>query len=328
MIYEENDSRPIVSYINQAWADIRSFISNIWQVAAIGLAVIALSINAIVSSLTSDTPLDSLFIITILGFTSIFAALVAYTIGWFKEEIAERVNFLDMAENKLNKIRKTTDVVSGANVYGKTGPLKYLLYLFYVLFLIFALASMIGTAAIGVPLLIVLIPLIPSYLTNATVSAIISVILSFIATLLFSRRYRRIREVEKEAYEGYSHSEFEREILQRLNDLAKDYSTSLESHVVLRDVVSGGIRAEFDAILKVNNVQIPVEISSRRHIYSRLGSLFMQAAFLNSKYGVIIQRSIYYEERKYGNHLILIIRYDNDFNLIFKWLQKALKRGK
>lgn len=328
MTYEENDSRPIVSYINQAWADIRSFISNIWQVAAIGLTVIALSLSALISSLTSEIPLDSIFIIIILSFTSIFAALVAYTIGWFKEEIAERVNFLDMAENKLKKIRKPTEVVSGVSVYGKTGPLRYLLYLFYVLFLIFALVSMIWTAAIGAPLLIALIPLIPSYLTSEIVSVIIGVILSFITALLFSRRYRRIREVEKQAYVGYSYLEFEREILQRLNDVAKDHNANLESHVVHRDAVSGRIRVEFDAILKVNNVQIPVEITSARHIYQRLGSLFMQAAFLNSKHGVIIQRSIYYEERKYGNHSILIIRHDNDFNLIFKWLRKNLKSGK
>lgn len=322
----DSDSRPIIGYISEAWSDIRSFLSNIWQVATIGLTVIALSTNVVVTSLTSVPQLDFAFTSVILLLTSIFAFLVAYIIGWLKEEVASRVTFLEKAEIKLNVISEENEVISGAGVYGKTGPLSLLIPLFNILGLIFAVVSIVGFGWIGIPLLIALAPLIPPVLVIALMSAIAGFLLSYLSSKL-TRRIRRISKVERTAYESYSYSDFEREMIKKLKDAALVHNVDLEPNVRCMDKDSKRLVAEIDAILKLDKKEIPVEITNSKRIHDRRNALIRNAVTLKSKYGVLIQRSIDYEIREYGDHSILIIGSDNDFDLIFKWLQESLKKG-
>lgn len=131
-ISESTDVRIPISQIQEAWGDIRGFSSNMWQVSAISLTALALLVNILVSSMTSDHALDSgvFWIVELLALS--FVLLSIYTIQWLRNSIDTRVEFIMEAEGVLERISGGSTIPSFEGVLGNEGGvLRGLLWLFY-----------------------------------------------------------------------------------------------------------------------------------------------------------------------------------------------------
>ncbi len=93
---DDTDPRIMIAQMNQAWSDARSYTGNIWQIAALCLTVIALSLNIADKSALVE-PLSVL----VLLFTSFLASGGVLTIQWLRYNITYRVVYIQEIEEKL-----------------------------------------------------------------------------------------------------------------------------------------------------------------------------------------------------------------------------------
>jgi hypothetical protein len=135
-----------IEFMDEAWADIRGYTSNMWQVAALCLTVVILSINVFVTTMGSETSLLSFAWIPVISFALCFVIITVYTIQWFRFATVQRVVFLLKVEDKLKKSAPDA-VVSLRDLYGVDwGPLRVVLLFFYALAVV--LLSMIEIALV------------------------------------------------------------------------------------------------------------------------------------------------------------------------------------
>ncbi|MGY5854939.1 MAG: hypothetical protein RTU92_15325, partial [Candidatus Thorarchaeota archaeon] len=117
--------------MDEAWADIRGYTSNMWQVAALCLTVVILSVNVFVTTLETEASLLSLAWIPVLTFALCFVIITVHTIQWFRYATVQRVIFLLKVEEKLKKSAPDS-LVSMRELYGVDwGPLRVVLLFFY-----------------------------------------------------------------------------------------------------------------------------------------------------------------------------------------------------
>jgi len=176
--------------MDEAWADIRGYTANMWQVAALCLTVVILSVNVFVTTLSAEASLLSYAWIPVLAFAFCFVIITIYTIQWFRLAIVQRVIFLLKVEEKLKKSAPDS-LVSLRELFGVDwGPLKPVLLFFYglalVLFSIIEVALTFLSWAIHLVFLILTI--------GAVVAAIVGVFLPL------RTQYKQIREKEDEAW--------------------------------------------------------------------------------------------------------------------------------
>ncbi|OLS24638.1 MAG: hypothetical protein ThorAB25_23160 [Candidatus Thorarchaeota archaeon AB_25] len=117
--------------MDEAWADIRGYTSNMWQVAALCLTVVILSVNVFVTTLGAEVSLLSFAWIPVLTFAFCFVVITVYTIQWFRYATVQRVIFLVKVEEKLKKSAPDS-LISLRELFGvEWGPLKPVLLFFY-----------------------------------------------------------------------------------------------------------------------------------------------------------------------------------------------------
>ena len=126
-----------IEFMDEAWADIRGYTSNMWQVAALCLTVVILSINVFVTTLSTEASLLSFAWIPVITFALCFVIITVYTIQWFRFATVQRVVFLLKVEDKLKKSAPDA-VVSLRDLYGVDwGPLRVVLIFLYGLSVVF-----------------------------------------------------------------------------------------------------------------------------------------------------------------------------------------------
>ncbi|TFG26035.1 hypothetical protein EU528_15090 [Candidatus Thorarchaeota archaeon] len=135
-----------IEFMDEAWADIRGYTANMWQVAALCLTVVILSVNVFVTTMSTEVTLFSFAWIPVLTFALCFVIITVYTIQWFRLATVQRVVFLLKVEEKLKKSAPDA-VVSLRELYGVDwGPLRVVLLFFYGLAVV--LLSMIEIALV------------------------------------------------------------------------------------------------------------------------------------------------------------------------------------
>jgi hypothetical protein len=154
---EDNDPRIILGFIQQAWSDIRTYISSIWQVAGISLGLVVLTINIAVTSFDTIIPNWSLPLVLLL--TSVFLFLGLYTFYWMRENINNRMMRIKDLTEKLTEI-KGIRLVPQQNMMGKSyTPLDFIFHTFIILLCI----SVIFTGIYSFePISQLLLPYVPS----------------------------------------------------------------------------------------------------------------------------------------------------------------------
>lgn len=131
MMGQKENPLVTLEQMDEVWADIRGYTSNMWQVAALCLTVVTLSINVFVSSLGSELTLFSYAWIPVISFSFCFVIITIYTIQWFRLATVQRVVFLLKIEEKLKKSAPDS-LVPLRSLYGVDwGPLRVLLVFFY-----------------------------------------------------------------------------------------------------------------------------------------------------------------------------------------------------
>ncbi len=129
--------------MSQAWSDIQGYTSNMWQIAALCLTVVALSLNIFLSSIGSSTPPPSWTWQAVIILAFAFVIITIYTIQWLRSSIVRRVIYIMKTEETISGISSKRSVVGSADLFNVTeGPMKALLYFFYLL------ASVLGILAI------------------------------------------------------------------------------------------------------------------------------------------------------------------------------------
>lgn len=131
-----------VEQMSQAWDDIRGYTSSMWQVSALCLTIVTLSVNVFLTSMQIEFSLASIAWLPILIFAFCFVAITLYTIQYLRKATVKRVIFLLKVEEKLQESAPGSTVPL-RHIYGVDwGPLGVLLYFFYGLAI--ALLAMIG----------------------------------------------------------------------------------------------------------------------------------------------------------------------------------------
>lgn len=117
--------------MDEAWADIRGYTSNMWQVTALCLTVVILSVNVFVTTLDAGSSLLSFAWIPVLTFAFCFVIITVYTIQYFRQATVQRVIFLLKVEDKLKKSAPDS-MISLRELFGVDwGPLRPVLLFFY-----------------------------------------------------------------------------------------------------------------------------------------------------------------------------------------------------
>ncbi len=339
-----DDPRMTLGYITQAWTDIRSYTTNIWQVAAVGMAVLVLTLNVVVSSATSGTPLPSWIILGLGAFALVFLSLTSYSIAWFRRSIAERVKFISKVEERLIEIKGTRLVVSGENLFSVSqGPLKFLLFIFYLLVLVVGGIVVFEGTMLAIPFLspVTIDPLI---IFNASILLDLCVVIVVIIILL--RGYREVRategqatiQTEKVASEQKKvlkrGVELERKMYEKLQNFADKYGYKVETQKAILNGFSP-YQYEVDAILNVDpqgELVIPFEAKLKFSRYA-VDKVRMCMVDLNSKLGVIVTQGEGIIDEGIDSSLIRnrfggvgVIGIDADFEVIQMWIQKIQKK--
>ncbi len=135
-----DDVRVPLGEMSQAWSDIQSYTSNMWQLSALCITVIALSINVFAGSIISDNPPPFWIWQLVFLFALSFVLITIYTIQWLRSSIAARVVYIMKTEEVMAKMSSEQSVVKTADMFNVTeGPLKALLYFFYCLAVIISM---------------------------------------------------------------------------------------------------------------------------------------------------------------------------------------------
>jgi hypothetical protein len=196
---KDDDPRMTLGYITQAWTDIRAYTANIWQVAAVGMAVLVLTLNVVVSSTTSGTPLPSWIALGLGAFALVVLGLTSYSIEWFRRSIADRVKFISKVEKRLIEIKGARLVVSGKDLFSVSqGPLKFLLFIFYILVLVVGGIVVFESTKQAIPLLT---PVTTDTLMIFNISLVLSLYFEIVAIVLFQIGYGEVRATEAQAKE-------------------------------------------------------------------------------------------------------------------------------
>jgi hypothetical protein len=118
----DTDPRILIAQMNQAWSDARSYTGYIWQIAALCLTVIALSLNVAYAS-ASIEPL----LILLLLFTSLLASGGVFAIQWLRYNITYRVAYIQEIEEKLVEVQDEYKTTPSSHLFGfEKGPLAFL----------------------------------------------------------------------------------------------------------------------------------------------------------------------------------------------------------
>ncbi|TFG05692.1 hypothetical protein EU538_11245 [Candidatus Thorarchaeota archaeon] len=325
----DDDPRVILGYINQAWTDIRSFISDIWQVSAIGLAVIALCVSTVISNLTSENVLPVGLVIGILVFACFSALLAAYTIEWLRKSIAERIEYISSTELMFHHFMKAEQVPSANGVFGmKQEPLKWLLILFYFSSIVIGGTAITWTAVIVSPFFFAWLQSI-TFPSIGLLVDIISIFVLLSATLswmlkAFAQRKRVLDEVESEAATSFNWREFEIEVQHELSELSKKHGFQVEHNVVIRDDEDRIVTA-IDSLIQIDEEMIPVEIKMGRHV--RVSGVLSTMAVLGARYGIVVGQNVDDEVRNYGRLSVFFFKYGSNFNRVYSWIETEMERG-
>ncbi len=110
---EDTDPRITIAQMNQAWSDIRGYTSTIWQIAALCLTVIALTLNVVYTS----TLVEELLFLMLL-FTSFFAVGGVFAIQSLRYNIAYRIGYIQEVEEKLTEIQEEYKVTPSLYLFG------------------------------------------------------------------------------------------------------------------------------------------------------------------------------------------------------------------
>jgi hypothetical protein len=150
----DTDPRIMIAQMNQAWSDARSYTGNIWQVAALCLTAIALSLNF----MNSSTFVDSLLVL-ILIISSFLAAVGVFAIQWLRFHITYRIVYIQIIEGKLAELQDKYKVTPSLYLFGlEKGPLALLFYILImateVLFCYFVYTSYWFFIGLGMGLII------------------------------------------------------------------------------------------------------------------------------------------------------------------------------
>jgi hypothetical protein len=340
---KDDDPRMTLGYITQAWTDIRAYTTNIWQVAAVGLTVVILVLNVVVSSTTSEGALPSWLIWGLGAFALVFLSLTSYSIAWFRRSIADRVKFISTVEERLIEIKGTRLVVSGEDLFSVSqGPLKFLLFIFYLLVLVVGSFVVFDGTMQAIPVLSP-VTIDPSMIFD--MSLVLSLYFGAVAMALFQIGYGEVRateaqatiqaekvvSVQKRIFE--SGIEFERKVCEKLQSFANKYGHK----VVTQKAISsrfGTRRYRVDAALNVDSqgkLVIPFEAKLRfsKHALDQVRDYMLS---LNSKLGVIVTQGEGINEEWIGTSEIRsefgsvgVIGLDADFEVIQTWIQKIQK---
>lgn len=128
--------------MNQAWDNICSYTSSMWQVSALCLTIVTLSVNVFLTSMQIEFSLASIAWLPILIFAFCFVAITLYTIQYLRKATVKRVIFLLKVEEKLQESAPESTVPL-RHIYGfDWGSPGELLYFFYGLAI--ALLAIIG----------------------------------------------------------------------------------------------------------------------------------------------------------------------------------------
>lgn len=185
--------------MDEAWADIRGYTSNMWQVAALCLTVVILSVNVFATTTGTQDILYAFAWIPVLTFAFCFVIITVYTIQWFRYATVQRVIFLLKVEEKLKKAAPDS-LVSLRELYGvEWGPLKVLLLFFYGLGLVLFSIIEVALAFLGFVFNILFLLIFFAGL----------VAVAFGVYLPLYRQYTRIRRKEDEAWTLSDVTEFD-----------------------------------------------------------------------------------------------------------------------
>ncbi len=215
----DTDPRIMIAQMNQAWSDARSYTGNIWQIAALCLTGVALSLNVAYSS-TLVEPL----LVLILLFTSLLASGGVFGIQWLRYSITYRVVYIQEIEEKLAELQEEYKITPSLHLFGlEKGPLAFLFGILVVttetLFLSLVYASYLLFISLNIEL---------------SVSIVFTIIIFVISVLPFTwyvvQKRSNLRSREKELAKEWK-SKFLEILWEVINKLR------LEGHVI--EVVYG-----------------------------------------------------------------------------------------
>lgn len=340
---KDDDPRMTLGYITQAWTDIRAYTTNIWQVAAVGMAVVVLTLNAVVSSTTSGAPLPSWIILGLGAFALVFLGLTSYSIAWFRRSIADRVKFISKVEERLIEIKGTRLVVSGKDLFGVSqGPLKFLLFIFYFLILVIGGIVVFESAMQAIPFLSP-VTIDPSIVIYASLSLILC--FEIVTLVLFQRGHGEVRATEAQAEDQVAKvvseqekimeraSELESKMYKKLQSFANKYGYEVSTQITFSTGFES-YRYRADAILHVDpqgGLTIPFE-AKLIFSWSAVDQVRMYMIALKSKFGVIVTEGESIREDWIGTSdmkdvfgSVGVIGIDADFEVLQAWIKKIQK---
>jgi hypothetical protein len=203
----------MLAQMNQAWSDARSYTGNIWQIAALCLTVIALTLNIAYSSESSE-----ILLLLVLLFTALLAAGGVITIQWLRYNITYRVVYIQEIEDKLVELQDEHKVTPSSHLFGlEKGPLAYLfavlVFTTEILFVSLAYASYSFLIAMNLESLI-----------SLSLSATIFVVSFLPFTGFVAHEMRSIRRKEKESAKGWK-TRFEENLWKAVNGLREQGHT-------------------------------------------------------------------------------------------------------
>ena len=184
---DDTDPRIMIAQMEQAWSDARSYTGNIWQIAALCLTVIALSLN-----IADTSALVEPLLVLVLLFTSFLASGGVLTIQWLRYNITYRVVYIREIEEKLADLQEEHKVTPSSHLFGlEKGPLAYLFAILVVtteiLFIYLAYATYLFLISLSVGY---------SVSTGISVIILVSSVLPFSGHVIY--RMRDLRKREKE----------------------------------------------------------------------------------------------------------------------------------
>jgi len=102
---DEFRQKALLTQLVEAWKDIRSYTSSIWQVTTVCLAVVGLAINILLTGRYNDISVYGTVVgWMVLAFVSAFLLVALRMLNWFMAVLSTRAHFIQKAEGDLGII--------------------------------------------------------------------------------------------------------------------------------------------------------------------------------------------------------------------------------
>ncbi len=122
-----------IGQLREAWSDIRTYTSSMWQISALCFSVVAISLNVYLASLNMNTELPAIAKDFALIMALSFVVFTIATFQWLRDSIVKRELYIGNIEVVLSNLTTEDSVVSSVHLFDVTSrPLKYVLRLFYL----------------------------------------------------------------------------------------------------------------------------------------------------------------------------------------------------